>query len=154
MSKNLDFTAATWNTGQTITVSAVEDADMGSEMMTLTHQTVNANIVAEYDNAANATLTVNVDDENLGMTVFPQAATMREGSAYTVALHTQPSGPVTVTSGSTAVAINTDGTLQTRVLTYTVQLTSPASGPVTVSVMDNDAPGLVMGTALETPGAG
>ena len=74
---------------------------------------MNANIVAEYDNAANATLTVSVDDENLGMTLFPQAATMWERIAYTVALCT-PSG-----AGARAVEIVMDGTLQTRALTDT-----------------------------------
>ena len=64
--QTLNFTAMTWNTAQTITVSAVEDADRVSETVTVTHSTVNANIVVEYDNAADVRMTVSVQENDWG----------------------------------------------------------------------------------------
>lgn len=143
IARDLDFTAVIWNTEQTITVSAVEDVDMGSETVALTH------------------LTVNVDDENLGLTVFPQATTMREGSAtgnaYTVTLHTQPSGPVTGRAATelpvTVTDPDTGVTMSRRAVTvvaggtntYTVGLT--VAGPVTVTASSSAASVATVGSA-------
>ena len=53
---DLTFTTANWNTPQTVTVTAVDDATAESaESVTLTLTTVNADTVAEYDS-------VNPDD--------------------------------------------------------------------------------------------
>ena len=95
-SSSLTFTATTWNTAQTVTVSAGQDDDAANETATLTHFPSGA----DYDSAGFAILTVTVtDDETAGVTVTPTSLTVDEGgtNTYTVVLDTQPTGTVTVT---------------------------------------------------------
>ena len=56
---DLTFTTANWNTPQTVTVTAVDDADPeNAESVTLTLTTVDADTVAEYDSVDPADVTV------------------------------------------------------------------------------------------------
>ena len=95
-SSSLTFTTTDWNSAQTVTVTAGQDADAVNDMATLTHDPRGA----DYDSVSNADLTVNVtDDETAGITVTPTSLTVGEGGSgtYTVVLDTQPTGNVTVT---------------------------------------------------------
>ena len=95
-SSTLTFTAGNWNSAQTVTVSAGQDADAADDMATLTHNPSGA----DYGSVGDADLAVPVtDDETAGVTVTPTSLTISEGGSgmYTVKLNTQPSGDVTVT---------------------------------------------------------
>lgn len=52
-----------------------------NETVTLTHAVVSAQSRDEYDGAANQTLTVNVSDDDVELSVRPQAVTVQEGTA-------------------------------------------------------------------------
>lgn len=71
-------------------------------MVTLTHAVVGTQSTDEYDRAANQTLTVNVSDDDVELSVRPQAVRYRRGS-YTGVGTTAPSGPVTVSALTLAV---------------------------------------------------
>ena len=58
----LTYSATTWNTGQTVTVSAVSDADSDAETVTVTHAVNDANSADEFDPAPDVMFTVNVTD--------------------------------------------------------------------------------------------
>lgn len=57
------------------------DGDRMNETVTLTHAVVGAQSRDEYDGAANQTLTVNVSDDDVELSVRPQAVTVQEGTA-------------------------------------------------------------------------
>ena len=81
----LTFTATTWNTAQTVTVSAEQDADTVDDMVTLTHVPSGA----DYDSVNNTPLTVIVeDDDDPAVTVrFGVAGySVAEGGSVTVAV--------------------------------------------------------------------
>ena len=92
----LTFTVTNWNSAQTVTVSAGQDADAANDMATLTHNPSGA----DYGSVGDADLTVTVtDDETAGVTVTPTSLAVNEGgtNTYTVVLDTQPTATVTVT---------------------------------------------------------
>ena len=101
--ETLTFTTSNWNTGQTVTVIALDDesdADGNEETVTVTQTAASrdARGSVRYD-ARTAGVTVTVR-ERAGLEVRPQAVTVPEagatGSTYTVALTNRPGGPVTV----------------------------------------------------------
>ena len=93
---SLDFTPGDWNTAQTVTLDAAEDADATHDDTTLIHTATGA---AEYDSlTANLVVTV-TDNDTAGVLLSATTRTVDEGTAtqtYTVALFTQPSANVTV----------------------------------------------------------
>ncbi len=108
----LTFTTASWETAQTVTVRAGEDADAANDAVTWTHDPSGA----DYETVANAELAFTVnDDETAGIEVDTAPGTMgvQTGTlvvteedaaagqaAYTVRLTAQPAGAVTVRAGS------------------------------------------------------
>ena len=135
-----NYTASTWNTGQTVYVTGWEDNNFANETVTITHSVLDGQSVTEYRPAEDVALTVNVTDNDAGLTLTPQAVTVQaggSGGSYTVALAASPTGPVTATSPSAAVALDTDGTPQTRTLTFSTTSWNTAQA-VTVSPT-NDA---------------
>ncbi|MBF2755155.1 MAG: hypothetical protein ISN29_07855, partial [Gammaproteobacteria bacterium AqS3] len=86
----LTFTTANWNTAQTVTVRAAEDADGADDT---------ANISLTGDRITTASLAVTVTDNDRGLSVSTTALTVPENDSrtFTVALATQPSDTVTVT---------------------------------------------------------
>ena len=113
-SSSLTFTATTWNTAQTVTVSAAEDYDALQDTATVTHDPSGA----DYDSVSNADLAVTVrENDTLGVTAWPRSLTVGEGgsSSYAVVLDTQPTGDVTVTISSD----NPDVTVSPSILTFT-----------------------------------
>ena len=96
----LTFTAANWSTAQTVTVTAAEDSNTGSETVTLTH----AASGGDYDGVSGDVTVSTIDND----TVIPASPALvfsrtsvpvNEGSTatYTVALAAVPSAQVTVT---------------------------------------------------------
>ena len=128
----LTFTTANWNTAQTVTVKAADDADGTDDAVTLAHAASGGN----YEDVS-AELKVTVTDDDRGIVFTPTSLTVEEGDAtgetYTVKLATEPSEEVTVTvSGH----INTDLTLDETTLTFTTANWNTAQ-TVTVKAADD-----------------
>ena len=93
----LTFTATTWGTVQTVTVSADQDADMVDDVVTLTHDPSGA----DYASVSNTALTVVVEDDDVPAVAvrFGNAThTAAEGSSVTVTveLNADPERTVTI----------------------------------------------------------
>ena len=133
---DLEFTASTWNTAQTVTVSAAHDADALNDEVTLTHTVAGGG----YEGVEVADVAVTVQDDERGVTLDETSLDIEEGgsSTYTVVLASQPTGTVTVTIGGatgTDVSVNdNDADLEFSALTWN------AAQTVTVTAAeDNDA---------------
>ena len=183
-SSTLTFTAGNWNSAQTVTVSAGQDADAADDMATLTHNPSGA----DYGSVGDADLAVTVtDDETAGVTVTPTSLTISEGGSgmYTVKLNTQPSGDVTVTvndptdnsdvtagpasltftagnwNSTQTVTVSADedadSTQDRATVTHTVtggDYGSVTASGVSVTVTDNDTPGVTVTPPSLTVGEG
>ena len=93
---SLTFTADTWDTTQTVTVSAAHDDDAADDTAELQH----AASGADYGSTRALPLAVAVtDDDEQAVTVSESTLEFREGgrATYTVVLETRPEGTVTVT---------------------------------------------------------
>ena len=111
---SLRFTASNWDTEQTVTVSAAEDADSTRDTATVRH-TVSG---GDYGGVTASSVAVTVtDNETPGVTVTPLSLTVGEGgtNTYTVRLNTLPTGNVLVAISSN----NTDVTVSPSTLTFT-----------------------------------
>lgn len=101
----LEFTTSNWQTAQTVTVSAAEDADTDPDTATIVHAVSGAN----YGSATINDITVNVtDNDNVGVTVSPQTVEPVEGGSgktYTVVLNSLPTADVTITPSGTGLTI-------------------------------------------------
>ena len=93
---SLTFDENDWDTPQTVTVSAVQDADGVNDPATVTHTVSGADYALET--ASDVSVTV-VDDETPGLTIDPTGFTVVPGGSneYTVILDSEPTAPVTVT---------------------------------------------------------
>ena len=176
---SLTFTASTWNTAQTVTVSAADDDDVTNDQETLTHTASGGGY-----GAVSKDLPVEViDNDTPGLVLSAASLEVPENgeASYTVKLATLPTGAVTVTLGGTT---GTDLSLDKTSLTFNAMtwntaqtvtvsaaddddstndqatLTHTASGggygavskDLPVEVIDNDTPGLVLSAAsLEVP---
>ncbi len=130
---SLTFTTENWDTAQTVTVSAAQDADAVDDTATLTHSVSGYGSVSS---AASVTVTVD-DDETAGITVSPTTLTIAEGSdkSYTVVLDSQPAGEVTVTVEGATVDITVD----TSSLTFTTENWDTAQTVTVSAAQDADA---------------
>ena len=92
----LTFTTTNWQTAQTITVKAEDDADGDDDPVTLTHTAGGG----EYDGET-VDLAVTVVDNDRAIVLSASSLEVQEedatGASYTVALATQPDQDVTVT---------------------------------------------------------
>ena len=131
MPSALTFTAGNWNTAQTVTVSGVSDGDGADAGATVSHKVTGYGAVTS---AGDVTVTVTDDD---AVSVSKSGLTVVEGESgtYTVALTSQPGGPVTVTPSSGNAAAMVSGAL-----TFTTGNWSSAQ-TVTVTGVDNDVDG-------------
>ena len=120
----LTFTADNWGTAQTVTVTAVHDADAADEQATITH-TVNASSSDEYRSVTIDAVTVNIDDDDTpGLVIDATDLTVEveegDSASYTVRLATEPSDDVTVTiAGHANTDVSLLGDVQTNTLTFT-----------------------------------
>ena len=87
----LTFTTTTWNTAQTVTVTARQDADGFDDSVTLTHTAAGGNYAGE---TAELAVTV-TDDETVAVVISKSALSVTEedtsGETYTVKLSHLPS---------------------------------------------------------------
>ena len=145
---SLTFTTATWNTAQTVTVSAGEDDDAANDAATLLHTASGGDYAGE---TASVAVTV-TDDESVGLTVSTTALGVAEGDdgEYTVRLATQPTAQVTVAITGQA---STDLTLDTTSLTFTTATWNTAQ-TVTVSAGEDDDAANDAATLLHTASGG
>ena len=134
VSAELTFTAANWNTAQTVTVTAVDDDDTSDESITVS----NAVSGGDYDGVEADSLTVEVEDtDEPGVTVSADngMVIVNEGSSgtYTVKLDTLPAANVRVipTSG------NTNAVMVSAELTFTSTNWNTVQ-TVTLTSVDND----------------
>ena len=132
---SLTFSTSNWNTAQTVTVSAAEDADALEDTATVTHTVAGGDYAAITAQDVAVTVT---DNDTPGVTVAPTSLMVDEGSStdtYTVVLDTLPTGDVTVAISSN----NTDVTVSPSPLTFTTTSWSTEQ-TVTVSAgQDADA---------------
>ena len=108
----LTFTSATWNTPQTVTISAVKDDDANDDSATLSH------VVSGYgDLTDGGAVSVTVEDNDpRGIVLSPKTLEIKEGESgiYTVKLESQPSDSVTVEPRSD----DADVTFSPTILTF------------------------------------
>ena len=93
---SLTFDENDWDTPQTVTVSAVQDADGVNDTATVTHTVSGADYASQT--ASDVSVAV-VDDETPDVTIAPTGITVLPGGSneYTVVLDTEPTAQVTVT---------------------------------------------------------
>ena len=122
---SLTFTQSNWNTAQTIEVRALHDHNAADAMTHITNFIEKAHTVADFDNAPNKLLTVNIDDETAAIVVSERMLAVTEGAdvSYTVRLSHVPRARVRVTMlcdtyGSLRMAGNSGGPYYSGV-TYT-----------------------------------
>ena len=134
----LTFTANTWDTAQTVTVSGVDDAiDNDSDRSTTITHTVSG---GGYDNVTAAGVAVTLtDNDTRGVTLSKNAVTVEENGSsdtYTVVLTSEPTANVTVTPTS-----DDEGTATVSgMLTFTAT-TWDTARTVTVTGVDDDSDG-------------
>lgn len=132
----LTFTTANWNVAQTVTVTAVNDAQAeGTHSGTLAHAATSAD--TGYDGIAVAPVVASVTDNDVaGITVTQSggATAVAEGGAtdtLTVALASQPTADVTITAAPGSQLAVSPATLTFTPANYSVPQT------VTVSAVDD-----------------
>ncbi len=131
---SLTFTTENWNTAQTVTASAAEDADAVDDTATLTHTASGGG----YGSVSKDLRVTVEDNDTAAITVSPTALTVAEGgsSTYTVVLNTQPSANVKVTVGGTS---ETDLTVSPGSLTFTTENWNTAQTVTASAAEDADA---------------
>ena len=170
----LNFTSATWNVPQTVTVTAANDGvteAAGAANDTIVFTT--SSIAANYNGLTAPPITANVIDNNDGassygvlITESGAGTTVTESSAtsggdldtYTIVLTKQPSATVTVTITCNAqVQVNTTGTTYATSTTRTFSTSTSVAGgwnmPQTITlrgVSDSTAEGTQTGTVTHT----
>ena len=141
-SASLTFTSTTWNTAQTVTVTAAQDDDAGDDTATVNHTASGGGY-----NSVTGSVPVTVEDGDTPALEFePTEVVVNEGtgsSNYTVALATQPSATVTVTVGGTAstdLTVDTDSntTGNQNTLTFTTTDWSTAQTVMVSAAEDAD----------------
>ena len=140
---SLTFTATTWNTEKTVTLTGVDDAPTnpadGNQDYEVT-LTVNMGTDTNYNALSAVTVhAVNADNE-YGLDVSSSMVQVTEGggtATFTVALFTQPSAAVTVTVTSENTA---EGTVSPSLLVFTMGTWNTAQ-PVVVTAVDDDVHG-------------
>ena len=143
----LTFTPSNWDTAQTVTVRAAQDADVVDDMASISHAVVAARSANEFDLVTVAGVAVTVtDDDTAGVTVYPTSYNTFEdtANAYNVKLDAQPSSDVVIrvaSTGSSDVTVDTDRRtpLNQKTLTFTPSNWSTVQRVWVVSAADDDA---------------
>ena len=123
---SLTFTSSSWNTPQTVTLSAAEDLDAVDDRVALTHSASGGGY-----GSVTVTLAVTIaDNDTPGVTVSPTELHISEGNSgqFSIVLATEPSETVTVTIGGHT---GTDLSVPNTSLTFT---TDDWNTPQTVTV--------------------
>ena len=140
-SQTLTFTTSTWNTGQAITVVALDDTNTAGGTSNITHTTVDANTATEYDPVSkNLPVTLIDDEATIAVSRGTGALALTEGgnATYTVTLAGQPTGAVVVdvTSDDAGAAAVAPAALTYSATTWNTGQTVTVSA---VSDADSDA---------------
>ena len=103
----LTFTAENWDAPQTVTVTGVDDANTGNEIVALGHTPTGGGYNGVIVSNVNVTT---VDDDVAGLKVSPVNLTVAEGATatYTVRLNVAPTGTTTVTVGGATAKLAAD----------------------------------------------
>ena len=132
----LTFTSATWDTAQTVMVTAAQDIDAVDDSQTVGHAVASGG-AGEYTGVAVDGLDVTVDDdERPGIRLMPTTLTVNEGSMadYTVELRAQPTADVTVDiTGGGDVSVSPSS------LTFTSATWNTAQTVMVTAAQDTDA---------------
>ncbi len=134
----LTFSPSNWDTAQTVTVSAAEDADAVNDAASITHAVVAASSADEFDAVSIAELAVTVTDDDAGVTVSETTVTVAEGTSttYTVKLDAQPASNVVISVTRSGSA---DVTVSPATLTFTPSNWSTAQTVTVRAAQDADA---------------
>ena len=146
----LTFTNSNWNAAQTVTLTAVGDADADDESVTISHAVdMAATMDASYDALAGlASVRVMLDDDDMrGITLDPTTMlTPDEGdtATYTVVLTSQPMGNVVLeveSSDTSALTLDTNTAMTgaQNTLTFTNSNWNTAQTVTLTAVGDADA---------------
>ena len=142
-SETLDFTAANWDTPQTVTIKATADADVGNDSDTLTLTAADAGAAPSGYAGVSGSVGVTVDDNDTAAILLTQngnpitaaLAIIEQDAAvtYGVALSNLPSAAVTVnvSSDNAAVTVNPSSLMFTTgdyATPKTVTLNAPDDG--------------------------
>ena len=132
----LTFTAAHWNTPQTVAVTAAQDDDaVGDDPVTLTHAVSGG----DYEGVATAEVEVSIiEDDTAGVAISITALEVPEGETghYTVVLDTEPTADVTV---AIQVPDNADITVGQAELTFTAAHWNTPQTVAVTAAQDDDA---------------
>ena len=135
----LTFTAANWNTAQTVTVTASHDNDGVPDAATLTHDASGGGYAGLTDELS-VTVT---DDDTPAVVLTPGAIAMEESqeATYAVKLATEPTVTVTVTiSGHAGTDLTLSGnTLSNDALTFTSTNWDTAQTVTVAAAHDTDS---------------
>ena len=138
---SLTFTDSNWDTPQTVTVSAAEDADGRAGIASFRHDL--DSLDDNYKSIPLGSIRVTeVDSDKIGVTVSPQRLMVLEGGSagYTVVLNTQPTDDVTVEANPDQesdddLTVSSDTDMDTRTDSVTLTFTdSNWDTPQTVTV--------------------
>ncbi len=132
---SLTYTAANWNQAQTVTATAAHDDDAAADAVTLTHAVSGG----DYDGVAAPSVEVSITEDDVqGVVVSAAELTVAEGESvsYTVALETEPVGPVTV---AVAVPAGTDLFASPAEMTFTSANWDQAQEVTVTAAEDDDA---------------
>ena len=136
----LTFTVDNWDTAQTVTIKAGQDADGANDTATLAHTASGG----DYVNVTKDLPVSITDDDAAAIVLSETGLTVTEGdaagSSYTVALATQPSGSVSVSiTGHAGTDLSLSGTtLSSDMLTFTVDNWDTAQTVTIKAGQDND----------------
>ena len=144
----LTFTATSWDTPQTVTVTATQDPDAVDDEITLTH-TANG---GDYVNVTEELTVTVTDDEDTNVLVSRAELSVEEGNAtgtsYTVKLSSEPTAAVTVEiGGHSGTDLRLSGVSTSSTLTFTA---SDWNSEQTVTVTAGDDPDAYNDTATLT----
>ena len=152
----LTFTTDNWNTAQTVTVSAAEDADATADAdVTLAHTASGG----DYGSVAAKTVTVTItENDTAGVTIDPASLTVTEGGAkdYAVRLDSEPTADVTVAiTGHARTDLTLSGdTLTDNALTFTTDNWNTAQTVTVSAAEDADATADADATLTHTASGG
>ena len=132
----LTFTADNWNTLQTVTVTAAQDADaVADDPVTLTHAVSGG----DYQDVTAAEVEVTIiEDDTTGVTISITALEISEGDTgrYTLVLDTEPTADVTV---EIQVPEDTDIAVSLLLLTFTADNWNTLQTVTVTAAQDADA---------------
>ena len=135
----LTFSSSNWDTAQTVTVAAAQDADAVNDAASIAHAVDAARSANEFDAVTIAGVTVAVtDDDTAGATVSETTLTITEGnsSTYTVKLNTQPASDVVIGVTKTG---SPDVTVSPATLTFSSSNWDTAQTVTVRAAQDADA---------------